>query len=109
MGEMRKVLGQAALAATTLTAVYTVPGNAQAVISSLVVCNRSGSARTFRIAVSPNGAAIANEHYLYYDVALPAADAFTATVGLTLGPRDVVRVYASDTNCSVSVFGVEIT
>lgn len=104
-----KVLGQSAPAATTATTLYTVPSSTEAVISTIVVCNRSASNRTFRIAVRPNGATLANEHYLAYDVTVGASDSTTLTLGITLDAADVVTVYASTTDLSFSAFGSEIT
>lgn len=104
-----KVLGQSAPSATTNTTLYTVPSSTEAVISTIVVCNRSTSNRTFRIAVRPNGATLANEHYLAYDVTVGASDSTTLTLGITLDAADVVTVYASTTDLSFSAFGSEIT
>jgi hypothetical protein len=109
MSEVTKVLGQLAPSATTLTDLYTVPGSTAAVVSTLQVCNRGGTDTTFRIAVSPAGAAIASAHYVYYDLAIVANDSFAATIGITLAATDVVRVYAGNANLSFSLFGVEIS
>jgi hypothetical protein len=103
-----KVLGQSAPSATTNTDVYTSPASTQSVISSIVVCNRSASAATYRIAIRPSGAAIANQHYIAYDVPLAASDSTTLTLGITLAATDVVTVYMSTANQSVSVFGSQI-
>src|SRR5512139_1977479 len=108
MAETRKVLGQAALAATTLTAVYTVPGATQAVVSTVVLCNRDVTDATVRLSVAVAGAANDSKQYLYYDLPLPANDTFCATLGIALGAADVIRAYASTANVSVNVFGVEI-
>ena len=104
-----KVLGQLAPSATTLTDLYTVPGATHATVSSIVVCNRAGSAATFRIAVAIAGASNDNKQYLYYDTSIPANDSFVATIGVALGPADVIRVYASNGNLSFSAFGVEVS
>jgi len=109
MATALKVLGQADPAATTNTDLYTVPALTSAVGSSLVVANRSGSPTTFRVAVRPAGAAIANQHYIYYDITLPGNDTFSATLGLTLATTDVVTVYANDATLSFSLFGQENT
>ena len=104
-----KVLGQVAPSATTATTLYTVPAATEAVISTIVVCNRSVTNRTFRIAVRPNGATLANEHYIAYDVTVGLSDSTTLTLGLTLDAADVLTVYASTTDLSFSAFGSEIT
>lgn len=103
----KKVLGQAALAATTATDVYTVPAEKSAVVSTLAIANRGASALTYRIAVRPAGAALANAHYIAYDVSLPANTSDLLTIGITLGATDVVTVYASAATASVSLFGDE--
>ncbi len=108
MADSFKILGQAALSATTLTDVYTVPGSTEAVVSAIVVCERGGSATTFRISLAPNGAVDATSHYLYYDTALPANDTFIASIGATIDAADVVRVYAGSANVTATVLGMEI-
>lgn len=109
MAETRKVLGQASLAATTSTDVYTVPGATQAVLSSAVIANRSATDTTFRLSIAVAGAVLADKQYLYYDLALPGNSTFIATIGITLGAADVVRAYAGAATVSVNLFGVEIT
>jgi glucose-6-phosphate dehydrogenase assembly protein OpcA len=104
-----KVLNQQAPAATTATTLYTVPASTQAIISTLVIANRAATAATYRIAVRPAGAALANQHYIAYDVPVQGADSITLTLGITLGATDVVTVYSSNTNLSFSAFGSEVT
>jgi hypothetical protein len=108
MATRYKVLGQAAPAAATNTDIYTVPALKEAIISTIVVCNRSGSVTTYRIAVRPAGAAIADEHFLAHDVVVGAADSTTLTLGVTLSASDVITVYSLTTDLSFSVFGSEI-
>lgn len=103
-----KVLGQVATAATTDTTLYTVPSATQVVVSSIVVCNR-GSAATYRIALRPNGATLANEHYLAYDVTVAASDTVPLTLGITCDAADVFTVRASTANLTFQIFGSEIT
>jgi hypothetical protein len=109
MATIYKVLGQSAPSATTNTDVYTVPLGYGAVVSTLVVANRAATAATYRIAIRPVGATLANQHYIAYDIALPASDSTTLTLGITLGPTDVVTIYASTANTSFNLFGTEIT
>jgi glucose-6-phosphate dehydrogenase assembly protein OpcA len=103
-----KVLAQSAPSATTATDIYTVPASTQAVISTIVVANRAASAATYRIAIRPNGASLANQHYIAYDVTVGASDSTTITLGITIDAADVVTVYASTANLSFNVFGSEI-
>lgn len=104
-----KVLGQSAPSATTATTLYTVPSSTEAVISSIVICNRDSSSATFRLAVRPNGATLANEHYIAYDVTVGASDSTVLTLGVTMDASDVLTVYASTANLSFSAYGSETT
>ena len=109
MATVYKVLGQSAPSATTNTTLYTVPADTSAVVSTIVVANRAGTTSTYRIAIRPAGATIANQHYIAYDVVVGGADSTTLTLGITLAATDVVTVYSSTTNLSFSIFGSEIT
>jgi hypothetical protein len=79
------------------------------VVSTIVVANRAASPATYRIAVRPAAATLANEHYVAYDVTVGASDSTTLTLGITLAATDVVTVYASTANLSFNVFGSEIS
>lgn len=104
-----KVLGQSAPSATTATALYTVPSATESVISTISVCNRGTATGTFRISVRPDGAALANQHYLAYDASIAANDTLFLTVGATMDASDVLEVYASTADFSFSAFGSEIS
>lgn len=104
-----KVLGQSAPSATTSTSLYTVDAGKSAVVSTLTVCNRGNAAGTYRVAVRPAGATLANEHYIAYDAALPPDSTDTLTIGLTLAATDVVSVWASSADFSFGLFGSEVT
>lgn len=107
MANVIKVLGQSAPGAASLTDIYTVPALTSTVCSSIVVCNRSAAATSFRIAVRPAGGAISNEMYLYYDVTIAGNDTFVATIGITLGTGDIISVYATLATLSFNVYGQE--
>ena len=103
----KKVLGQSNPSATTLTTLYTVPASKEAVVSTISVANLTSTAATFRIAVRPAGASIANQHYIGYDITVGASDSTLITVGLTLAATDVISVYASTANLVFQAFGDE--
>ena len=109
MAEAIKVLGQSAPSATTATSVYTVPAATEAVISTIIIANRAGTAGTFRLSVRPNGASQSDEHYLAYDVPLAANDSTTLTLGITMDASDVLTAYCSSGDMSINVFGTEIS
>ena len=108
MANTYKVLGQVAPSATTATTAYTVPSATEAVLSTIVVCNRAASAGSYRIAVRPNGATLATSHYVAFDIAIAANDSTALTLGITLDAADVLTVYASSADMTFSVFGSEI-
>lgn len=112
MATVYKVLGQANPAATTATTLYgPVPGSppAQAVLSSITVCNTGSTATTYRIAVRPSNAALAKQHYLVYDANLPANTTVAHTVGVTMGTGDYLTVYAGNADLAFSAFGSEVS
>ena len=104
-----RVLGQSAPSATTATTLYTTPAATQTVSSTLTVCNRDAAQGTYRVAVRPAGATLANVHYIVYDAILPGNSTDTISIGATLAATDVVTVYASSANFSFSLFGSEIS
>lgn len=108
MAVVTKVLGQVIPSAASLSTLYTVPALTTAVCSTLVVCNQSVTPTTFRVAVRVAGLSIESKQYLYYDVAIPGSETFTATLGITLGAADVVSVYATLATLSFNLFGQEI-
>ncbi len=105
-----KVLGQVAASANTTHNVYTVPAATQAVLSTIVITNRSATTNsTYRIAVQPGGAALSNTHFIAYDAPVAFLDSVALTIGVTMGATDVLSVNTSTDTVSFSVFGSEIT
>lgn len=104
-----KVLGQSNPSATTNTTLYTVPSATQTIVSTITVSNLSGSDATYRIAVRPAGATIANQHYIVYGATVPASDSTFLTLGITLAATDVITVYASSANLTFNAYGSEIS
>lgn len=103
------VLGQVAPSASTNSTLYTAPSSTQAVVSTIFVCNRGTAAAKYRVAVRPDGASIADQHYIFYDADLDAKATVAITTGITLGDTDVVTVYADSASLSFAAFGSEIT
>ncbi len=104
-----KVLGQSSPSATTATTLYTVPSATQTVVSTISVCNRGGTAATYRIAIRIAGSALSDEEYIAYDASVAANNTTFMTIGLSLGATDVITVYSSNTNLSFNAFGTEIS
>ena len=53
------------------------------------------------------GASDDDKQFIYYDNSVAANTTFTAVIGMCLGQKDVVKTYASATNMSFTLFGVE--
>lgn len=102
-----KVLGQSAPGANADTTLYTVPASTETVVSTITVCNRGATTANFRIAVRPNGAAIANQHYLYYDIPLAGNATFATTIGITMDASDVITVRTDTAALTFNAFGKE--
>lgn len=94
------VKSQFALAATTLTDIYTCP-TGRKVNVVLYLCNRGGST-TFRISIAKNGAGNTNSQYIYYDTVIAANATLRETFPLNEG--DVIRAYAGSADLSVNTF-----
>ena len=79
-------------------------------ISTVIIANRASSADTFRLALRTDGDAIADKHYLAYDVPVAPNDSTTLTLGITMEATDVLSVSAAGTasTLSVNAFGAEV-
>lgn len=109
MAQTIKCLAQVSPAATTLTTLYTVPGSTSTTVSTLTVCNQNAGAGSFRISVQVAAAADNVKQYLYFDEPIGGNRSYPITLGITLAATDVVKCYASATNISFNLFGVEIS
>jgi len=109
MASNYKLLGQVAPSATTTTTLYTVPSATEAVISTISICNRAGTAGSYRISVRPSATSLANTHYIAYDSAIDANDTVLITAGFAVQADHVVEVYADSPDVSFSAFGMEVT
>lgn len=108
MATIYKVLGQVEPAATTATTLYTVPAATSAVCSTLTICN-TGTSTTYRVAIRPAGATLADIHYIVYEAAIQQYDTAMLTLGITLAATDVVTVYAGTATVVFNLYGSEIS
>jgi len=105
--QVYKVLGQVKI--PTINAyqdLYTVPANATAQVY-VVVNNFASSTKTFRVAISKDGAVVADGDVTYQDISL-ARDTTVTTATLTLAAGDIIRVQANDTDFTFQAHGAEI-
>lgn len=108
MATTYKVLGQIEPSANSVTTVYTVPSATQAVVSTITACNQGTGSANIRIAVQPNAEALADKHYVAYDVTIAAGQTAAFTIGITVDASDIIAVRSSTATVSFNVFGTEI-
>jgi len=117
MPTIYKLLGQRAPgnAWTDLYVTGTSPATSS-VISSIVVCNTGSIDRKFSIAVVPaTGINPTTSGSLAFDTPVLSNDSVVLSMGITLGPGNALRVYASGSGTTspgdvgFSAFGTEIT
>ncbi len=99
------ILGQVAPAATTLTDIYTVPLLTVATMR-VIVTNRSINSALFRVAVSKDGDAIVDEHFIAFDKRIEGSDT-GSTIGFAVSSGDIVRVESDTGNLSFTATGEE--
>lgn len=97
-------LGNADLAATTNTNLYTVPASKTATINASFV-NRTSGNISVRMAIAAAAIPVTKE-YVEYDAVIPANGVLERT-GLVAGAGELIVCYASATGISVRIFGFE--
>lgn len=109
MANAYKILGQVADASANDVELYLVGSGKEAVVSTIVICNREAAANTFRVATKTDNSAVANTDYVAYDSSINANDTITLTLGVTLQAGAEISVGASDANVTFQAYGTEIT
>ena len=110
-----KILGQIAPVANTLTNAYST-SSASAVLNSIYICNQDTANANVDIIVRPTGVALANQHYILRQQKLDAADTIILNLNITMNSSTIIAANvvrrSGETitpNCSISIFGVEIS
>jgi hypothetical protein len=110
-----KILGQIAPTANTLTNAYST-SSASAVLNSIYICNQDTANANVDIIVRPTGVALANQHYILRQQKLDAADTIILNLNITMNSSTIIAANVAGRsgetktpNCSISIFGVEIT
>jgi hypothetical protein len=106
MATTYKILGQITGSAST-SSLYTVPAATQAVVSSIVIANRSATSAAYYIGVLPSGSTIEDKNWIAYAVPVSGSDSTALTLGVTLNSFDSIQVSGNLTG-SFSLFGSEI-
>tara|TARA_R100000231_G_C5295869_1_gene156037 strand:- start:503 stop:832 length:330 start_codon:yes stop_codon:yes gene_type:complete len=109
MANAYKILGQVDDASSNDVELYLVGSGKEAVVSTIIVCNRENAANTFRIATKSDNSSVANTDYVAYDSTVNANDTITLTLGITLQAGAEISVGSSDNNVTFQAYGTEIT
>jgi hypothetical protein len=104
-----KVLGQLAPAAATATTLYTVPGAASTICSSITICNAGVANANVSVQVAVANAASDVSQYLVYNNTIVPQDTLFMTLGVTLATTDTVVVTSTEANVAFQLFGSEIS
>lgn len=106
MAETVGILGQ--IAPGTAEQVLTTGPAEGSVLSSLVVCNQTAGAVTFRVRVARSGEPVAaTKQYIFYDNSLAANSSALFPVGICLGDGDSIYCLSSSASVSFTAFGLK--
>lgn len=103
-----RVLGQSKPSAGVLTDTYTVGIGTVTVVSSIIAAQQSGGSTLLRGAVAVAGEADSVKQYFAFDTLIAANDVVDFTLGITMGPGDIIRLYSLDGSVSWNIFGEEM-
>jgi len=110
-----KILGQIAPSANTLTNAYSTGSNS-AVLNSIYICNQDTANANVDLIVRPTGVALANQHYILRQQLLGQADTIILNLNITMNSSTIIAANVAGRsdetktpNCSISIFGVEIS
>jgi hypothetical protein len=111
--EARAQLGQLRPANTTAASIYTPGTGRRGVITSLIVCNVTAGAVTFRVFHDDNGTTYDETSALVFDVALPAATTIelgtNVAAGWAVAPTGNFAVRTSSASAiNFTAYGYEI-
>jgi hypothetical protein len=94
---------------STYATLYATPSSTQAVISSIVICNTSGSTQTYRIGLDTTEGTPGSSEWLVYDAVSPPNDSVCLTLGVCLDENKYIRVSSSANTITFSAFVSEIS
>jgi hypothetical protein len=109
MANVYKSPAQLEPAANTLSTLYTVPSDTQAVVSNIHACNMGGTSASIRVALRPDGASISDIHYLFFGLTITANDTIEFGHGITMDATDVLSVWSSSGSVVFNLSYAEIT
>lgn len=109
--KIRRQLGQSRPGDTNAASLYSPASNiVAAIITTLVVCNQSGTADTFRVFLDDNGTTYDQTTALFYDIAIAADTTVTIELNLFMNdPTGNLAIRAATASAlTFTAFGEEI-
>lgn len=94
---------------TTYATLYNTSASAQAVLSTISVCNTASTPATYRIGIMGSAGTPSATDWLVYDATVGSNDTVFLTVGATMTESQFVRVSSSATTVTFRAFASEIT
>lgn len=105
-----KMLGQNRPSDTNAVDIYTVPAGTEAIISSIVICNVTNAAATFRVFQRVSAAAAGESNAIAFDQTVPANSTTTIEAKLTMQATNVLTVRSGTSSAlTFTVNGTEIS
>lgn len=93
----------------TYATLYNTGASTEAVISTILICNTSGTQATYRIGLDATAGTPGASEWLVYDATVAANDTTALTLGITLGNSQYIRVSSSANTVTFSAFISEIS
>lgn len=93
----------------TYATLYNTGASTEAVISSILICNTSGSNVTFRIGLDETEGTPGSSEWLVYDSTVSGNETLCLTLGVCLQNSRYIRVSSSSTSLTFSAFVSEIS
>ena len=111
MALQEKQLGQHRVNSATATSVYSPGASTTAIIKSVVVCNQTGAADTFRLFLDDDGTTYDQTTALYYDVAIAANTTIQIDMYWPMNDAtgNLATRNATANALTFTVFGAEVT
>ena len=111
MTHVIKQLGQLRPANSTAASLYSPGTSTEAVIQSLIVCNQTSSAATYRIFVDDDGTTYDETTALFYDISLAANSTDTIEIKIAMNNSSGNLAVRTGTNNAITftAFGEEFT
>jgi len=110
MAEILKRLGaKEATPINAATNLYKTPSGVQAVISSIVACNRAAESATIRIAhVDGLSGTLAEEDYFVYDSVITPNYTIAFKLGITMAATQTIMIESDNASVNFLAWGSEI-